>query len=87
MSQRYPMQAIEFKTILKNGIVTIPAEYSSEWEGKQIRVIILEDSNTDTLQETTISLFEQNKISLGTASEILGINQIQMQRLLSERDI
>ncbi len=28
------MQAIEFKTTLKNGIVTIPAEYSSEWEGK-----------------------------------------------------
>jgi len=81
------MQAIEFKTILKKGIVTIPAEYSSEWECKQICVIILEDSNNDTLRETTISLFEQNKISLGTASEILGINQIQLQRLLSERDI
>lgn len=81
------MKAINFKTILKNGIVIIPAEYSSEWECKQICVIILEDSNNDTLRETTISLFEQNKISLGTASEILGINQIQLQRLLSERDI
>jgi predicted HTH domain antitoxin len=39
------------------------------------------------LLEKTISLFEQNKISLGKASEILGINQIQMQRLLSERGI
>jgi hypothetical protein len=81
------MKAINFKTILKNGILTIPPQYSPAWEGKIIRVIILEDSNTDTLRETTISLFEQNKISLGTASEILGINQIQMQRLLSERDI
>ncbi|GBL15226.1 hypothetical protein MTo_02538 [Microcystis aeruginosa NIES-1211] len=47
------MQAIEFKTILKNGIVSIPAEYSSEWEGKQIRVILLDNAEKILPVETT----------------------------------
>jgi len=37
------MQAIEFKTTLYNGTVTIPPEYSAQWEGKTIRVIVLDD--------------------------------------------
>ncbi|MDJ0597508.1 MAG: UPF0175 family protein [Crocosphaera sp.] len=81
------MKAIEFKTTIHNNTVTIPPEYSTEWEGQNVRVIVLEDSNIDTLLETTISLFEQNKISLGKASEILGINQIKLQKILSERGI
>jgi len=39
-----PMQAIEFKTTIHNGTVTLPPEYSAEWEGKIIRVIVLNDS-------------------------------------------
>lgn len=39
------MQAIEFKTTLHNGIVTIPPEYSAQWEGKTIRVIVLDEAN------------------------------------------
>jgi hypothetical protein len=42
------MQAIEFKTILQNGIVTIPAQYFHEWEGKTIRVILLEETEATT---------------------------------------
>lgn len=38
------MQAIEFKTILQNGIVTLPPEYANQWEGKTIRVLVLDDS-------------------------------------------
>ncbi|QSJ19766.1 hypothetical protein JYQ62_14260 [Nostoc sp. UHCC 0702] len=38
------MEAIEFKTIIHNGIVLIPPQYSSQWEGKAIRVIVLDDS-------------------------------------------
>jgi len=38
------MQAIEFKTILQNGTVTLPPEYASQWEGKTIRVLVLDDS-------------------------------------------
>ncbi|MFK0733729.1 MAG: hypothetical protein ACFKPT_26840 [Gloeotrichia echinulata GP01] len=38
------MEAIEFKTIIHNGTVVIPPQYSSEWEGKAIRVIVLDDS-------------------------------------------
>jgi|JI102314A2RNA_FD_contig_123_4337_length_1278_multi_12_in_0_out_2_1 hypothetical protein len=37
------MQAIEFKTILHNGIISIPPQYSPQWEGKTIRVIVLEN--------------------------------------------
>ncbi|MGK7954669.1 MAG: UPF0175 family protein [Crocosphaera sp.] len=79
------MKAIEFKTTVHNNTLslTIPAE----WEGKSIRVIVLEDSNVDTLLEPAISLFQQDKISLGKASEILGINQIKLQKILSERGI
>ena len=38
------MEAIEFKTILRNGTVVIPSQYSSQWEGKAIRVIVLDES-------------------------------------------
>ncbi|MGK7875667.1 MAG: hypothetical protein AB4426_20910 [Xenococcaceae cyanobacterium] len=44
-----PMQAIEFKTILHNGTVTIPPQYSPQWEGKAIRVILLEDKEVETV--------------------------------------
>jgi hypothetical protein len=38
------MQAIEFKTTLHNGTVILPPEYSSQWEGKTIRVILLDEA-------------------------------------------
>ncbi|MEM7594537.1 MAG: hypothetical protein AAF383_24055 [Cyanobacteria bacterium P01_A01_bin.83] len=38
------MEAIEFKTIIHNGKVVIPTQYSSQWEGKAIRVIVLDES-------------------------------------------
>ncbi len=38
------MQAIEFQTILHNGTFTIPTEYLSQWEGKTIRVIVLDEA-------------------------------------------
>jgi len=41
------MQAIEFNAILHQGTVTIPPQYSSQWEGKNIRVIFLEESEAD----------------------------------------
>ena len=44
-------------------------------------------SAADLLLEIMILLFQQNKISLGKASEILGMNQIRFQRLLAERGI
>lgn len=37
------MQAIEFQTTIQNGTVIIPPEYSSDWEGKTIRAIVLEE--------------------------------------------
>jgi hypothetical protein len=37
------MKAIEFKTILHNGTVVVPPEYSSQWEGKTIRVIFVDE--------------------------------------------
>ena len=44
-------------------------------------------SEADLLLEIVILLFQQDKISLGKASELLGTNQIQLQRLLSDRGI
>lgn len=41
----------------------------------------------DLLLEIMILLFQQDKISLGKASELLGISQIRFQRLLSDRRI
>ena len=38
------MQAIEFQTIIQNGTVIIPPEYSSDWEGKTIRAIVLDEA-------------------------------------------
>ncbi len=56
------MQAIEFQTILQNGTVTIPEQYSPQWEGKHIRVIVLtedEPENLVTSTDLTESLFSR----------------------------
>ena len=57
------MEAIEFKTILHKGTVIIPQEYSSQWEGKAIRVIVLDES--EPLEKPKKMLFKA--ISLNTA--------------------
>ena len=44
-------------------------------------------SEDELLKEIVVMLFQQDKISLGKASELLSINQIKFQRLLSERGI
>jgi predicted HTH domain antitoxin len=44
-------------------------------------------SESGLLLEIVILLFQQDKVSLGKASEILGMSQMSFQRLLSERDI
>jgi predicted HTH domain antitoxin len=44
-------------------------------------------SENQLLLEIVIMLFQQEKISLGKASEIIGMNQIKLQKLLAERGI
>jgi predicted HTH domain antitoxin len=44
-------------------------------------------SEDELFQEIVIMLFQQDKIGLGKASELLGINQVRFQRLLAERGI
>ena len=39
------------------------------------------------LLEIVIMLFQQDKISLGKASELLGMHRMQFQKLLAERGI
>jgi hypothetical protein len=46
------MRAVEFKTILNNGVVTIPPEYVSQWEGKPIRVILLDEATLPSPEGT-----------------------------------
>ncbi|WYL94654.1 MAG: hypothetical protein HEQ35_13030 [Gloeotrichia echinulata IR180] len=60
------MEAIEFKTIIHNGTVVIPPQYSSEWEGKPIRVIVLDDSEllSEPVEKLKKTIFKA--ISLNT---------------------
>ena len=44
-------------------------------------------SEADLLLEIIVLLFQQEKLSLGKASEILGVPQIRFQRLLDNRGI
>ena len=48
------MEAIEFRTILQNKTVTLPQEYANQWEGRSVRVLILEDDlqQPDTLAKS-----------------------------------
>ncbi len=62
------MQAIEFKTTIYNGVVTLQSQYSDDWEGKSIRVIVLEDNNTEntpTVCSNTSSLFSRPAVNAG----------------------
>jgi hypothetical protein len=60
------MEAIEFRTVIHKGRVSVPPRYSSRWEGKMIRVIVLDDSEIvpDSSQKTEKTMFEA--ISLNT---------------------
>ena len=44
-------------------------------------------SERELLLEIVIMLFQQDKISLGKASELLGIHRMQFQKLLADRRI
>lgn len=44
-------------------------------------------SETDLLLELIILLFQQEKLSLGKASELLGMPQMRFQKLIAERGI
>ncbi|NET59430.1 MAG: UPF0175 family protein [Symploca sp. SIO2E6] len=44
-------------------------------------------SEADLKLEIAIVLFQQEKITLGTASQFAGMNQLQFQRILGRRQI
>ncbi len=44
-------------------------------------------SERELLWEIVIMLFQRDKISLGKASELLGIHRMEFQKLLAERGI
>lgn len=44
-------------------------------------------SEAEFMTEIAIMLFQQEKISIGKASRIAGMNQIQFQQLLTDRGI
>ncbi|NER20526.1 MAG: UPF0175 family protein [Symploca sp. SIO1C2] len=47
----------------------------------------LQLTETDLRTELAISLFQQQRITLGTASKITGLHQIEFQRLIASRGI
>ncbi len=44
-------------------------------------------SETELLQELVLLLFQREKLTLGKASRILGITQLEFQALLASRDL
>lgn len=48
------MQAIEFETTLHNGIVTLPPEQATQWEGQAVRVIVLNPTDERPLPESIL---------------------------------
>jgi predicted HTH domain antitoxin len=44
-------------------------------------------SEAELMQEIVLMLFQQEKLTLGRASRLLGITQIEFQRLLASRKI
>lgn len=44
-------------------------------------------SERELLLEIVLMLFRQDKISLGKASELMGMHRMQFQKLLAQRDI
>ena len=44
-------------------------------------------SENELLLEIVLMLFQQDKISLGKASELLGLHRVQFQKLIAERGI
>jgi hypothetical protein len=46
------MQAIEFETQLKDGMVQLPPSYQHWQDGKTIKVILLAEDNIESVTET-----------------------------------
>ncbi|WP_448573743.1 UPF0175 family protein [Trichothermofontia sp.] len=44
-------------------------------------------TEADLRQELAIALFQQERITLGTASQLTGLSQIEFQRLIADRGI
>ena len=47
----------------------------------------LQISETDLRTELAIVLFQQQRITLGSASQLAGLHQIEFQQLIAERSI
>ncbi|MGF1518203.1 MAG: UPF0175 family protein [Nodosilinea sp.] len=47
----------------------------------------LELTETDLRTELAVALFQQERITLGTASQLSGLHQIEFQRLIADRGI
>lgn len=47
----------------------------------------LQISETDLRTELAISLFQQERITLGTASQLAGLHQLEFQQLITSRGI
>jgi predicted HTH domain antitoxin len=44
-------------------------------------------TETDLRAELAVALFQQNRITLGTASQIAGLHQLEFQQLIAGRGI
>jgi hypothetical protein len=63
------MQAIEFETDLKNGLIQLPVSYKNWQEGKHVKVILLVDESTD------IGAEQQNRQSINRHAGKISLTQ------------
>ncbi len=54
------MHAIEFIATLHNGVVSLPSQYREQWDGKTIRVLLLEE----TTPATAVGLGVESRLQL-----------------------
>ncbi len=63
------MQAIEFETDLKNGLIQLPVSYKNWQEGKHVKVIVLVDESMDDTEE------QQNRQSINRHAGKISLTQ------------
>jgi len=75
------MQAVEFGTVVDNGIIEIPMIYRNEYSNN-VRVILLKDNVNMTVYETSI------EERVAAAERLIGIassNPLSLEEIRSER--
>jgi hypothetical protein len=74
------MNAVEFQTTVHKGVITLPSHLQS-WNGKKVRVILLEQASADESEITTNETLEFiQKLPIGKRSDTENTKNFQALR-------